>query len=45
MMRFQCTSVQKSFMVVDGGGSGGGSDGGIAIIASSSRSRSLGDLR
>ena len=35
MKRFQCYSAQKSFM----GGGGGGGD--IAIIASSSRSRSL----
>ena len=42
MKRFQCYSAQKSFMV-GGGGSGGG--GGIAIIASSSRSRSLRDLK
>ena len=37
MKRFQCYSAQKSFMVVVGGD--------IAIIATSSRSRSLRDLR
>ena len=35
MKRFQCYSAQKSFLV------GGGGCGGIAIIATSSRSRSL----
>ena len=39
MKRFQCYSAQKSFMV------GGGGGGDIAIIATSSRSRSPRDLR
>ena len=37
--RFQCYSAQRSFLF------GGGGGGGIAIIATSSRSRSLRDLR